>query len=670
MKKKSCFWHLCVFGVVAVFFLATAPTIAKPHRNVWLKNAVGHKIQPDRNATEPYSPRRTCGTCHGYSTITYGYHFQMGFTEISDNFNREKPWLVSPGMYGKWCPAASRSGQAARKNNLHEKEIDLALYDWIGMGKTNPKLQINVPACATCHPGGGALEFPRKADGTADFSRDLIEAEFHHADSLDGDFFSRATPDRKSHFRESGLLEADCMLCHAAGYQIAARTEQILARNYRWAATAGAGLGTVDGKILTYSNPGAAPDAADFWKGEWNFEKRPVVDYKWTDSRLFTADGMLKGTLLSKSVKSENCLQCHQGADTKKVGWLHDPKYDAHVKAGFECTDCHGLVGRTSKERLQHQIAKGWHPVGSVRDDLDGAGMKTCEWCHVQGNYKPNRPGLPEVAKNPQASHAAAFADVEFHLEMIACTACHNTRQPARGSVLIDMAAGSQIWYTASDFEATIWPKDFGSLAAAPWQPWVGKLDLRGGDEARYIPLVPKVIQWFGEKNAQAQIQPIRLALVKKAFWPLRNQITQVKVTQVDGKTVAKPTVATDADILLMLKALRQLGFKSPVFVADQVYELKAGELNPYEDAPATHSYDFSIHHNVVALTEKTVLGHAGAPEGCADCHSATAPFFSKMKIKNIGKFLQNYPQTAPPWAVPMYEEVGLDEVPQSGFEE
>lgn len=539
------------------------------------------------------------------------------------------------------------------------------------MGKINPRRKVKVPACGMCHPGGGPLEFPRKADGTPDFSRDLIEAEYHNRDSLDGDFYSRRTPDKRSHFKESGLLEADCMICHSRGYQFNARAEQIIARNYRWAATAGAGLGTVDGKILTYTNPNARPGTADFWKGEWNFAKRPVVTYKWKNRRLFTESGKLKGSVISKSVKSKNCLQCHKGPDTKKVGWLYDHKYDVHAKAGFECTDCHGLVGRTKKERLQHQIAKGRHPLGSVRDDLDGVGMKTCEWCHVQGYYRPNRPGLPETAKNPEERHFEAFEDVEFHFEMISCVACHSTRQPTRGGYLIDMSTGSQIWYTASDLEAIIWPKDFATPVAEPWAPWVGKFGLRAGDAERYVPLVPKVVQWFGIKNAQAQIQPIRLAEVKKAYRPLRNRITKVKVTQTDGKSVTKPTVATEQDILFMLRALNRMGYRNPVFVADKIYELKGGKLSSYEDLHATHSHDFPIHHNVVAVEEKSTLGQAGLPEGCADCHSATAPFFSKMKIKNIGKFLLNtYPKPEPPWAIPMYEEVGLDEVPESGFEE
>ena len=72
------------------------------HRDVWLKNEQGERITPLENFTDPYSPRKTCGTCHPYSTITSGFHFQQGFDEMSDTFNPRKSWILSPGMYGKW----------------------------------------------------------------------------------------------------------------------------------------------------------------------------------------------------------------------------------------------------------------------------------------------------------------------------------------------------------------------------------------------------------------------------------------------------------------------------------------------------------------------------------------------------------------------------------------
>ncbi|MBN2090783.1 hypothetical protein JW964_14315 [candidate division KSB1 bacterium] len=103
MKLKRIYilplFMLAIFILLPLFH---TKSFAKNHRDIWLKDESGHKILPDRNSTEPYSPRRTCGTCHGYSRITFGYHFQQGFTQISDNYDPLKPWIVSPGMYGKW----------------------------------------------------------------------------------------------------------------------------------------------------------------------------------------------------------------------------------------------------------------------------------------------------------------------------------------------------------------------------------------------------------------------------------------------------------------------------------------------------------------------------------------------------------------------------------------
>jgi hypothetical protein len=72
------------------------------HKDVWLKNERGGRITPSQNSTDPYSPRKTCGGCHAYSTITKGFHFQQGFDVISDSFDPGKPWITSPGMFGKW----------------------------------------------------------------------------------------------------------------------------------------------------------------------------------------------------------------------------------------------------------------------------------------------------------------------------------------------------------------------------------------------------------------------------------------------------------------------------------------------------------------------------------------------------------------------------------------
>ncbi|ABS26074.1 hypothetical protein Anae109_1871 [Anaeromyxobacter sp. Fw109-5] len=70
-----------------------------------LRDAAGATIA--RGSTTPFSPEQTCGGCHDTAVITRGYHFQQGRTGpdnnllVSDSYNPQKPWLLSPGMYGK-----------------------------------------------------------------------------------------------------------------------------------------------------------------------------------------------------------------------------------------------------------------------------------------------------------------------------------------------------------------------------------------------------------------------------------------------------------------------------------------------------------------------------------------------------------------------------------------
>jgi len=55
----------------------------------------------------PYSPEQTCGSCHDYQAITSAYHFQLGATDMGDNWGKKHPQfhdihLLSAGQYGSW----------------------------------------------------------------------------------------------------------------------------------------------------------------------------------------------------------------------------------------------------------------------------------------------------------------------------------------------------------------------------------------------------------------------------------------------------------------------------------------------------------------------------------------------------------------------------------------
>jgi hypothetical protein len=87
-------------GAAAICLTASA---ALAHQDITLRDEAGTPLAA--GSTAPYSPKATCGECHDYDHITSGYHFQQGFDELYDDTTRtagEKPFIKSPGMYGKW----------------------------------------------------------------------------------------------------------------------------------------------------------------------------------------------------------------------------------------------------------------------------------------------------------------------------------------------------------------------------------------------------------------------------------------------------------------------------------------------------------------------------------------------------------------------------------------
>ncbi|MCE5263726.1 MAG: cytochrome c3 family protein [Deltaproteobacteria bacterium] len=648
-------------GLLFSVILFPAPGLSadRGHQDIWLRNELGERITAADNRTDPYSPKRSCGTCHGYTTITQGYHFQMGFDEAGDRYDKKRPWILSSGMYGGWLPY-SAAGRLAAKSNQAPAAIDLAAYDWIGGGKLNPAKKIKISACGWCHPGGGPLEFGRTAEGRADLSRNLIQAEAGGRIPLDGDFSSSATPDGLSHFRESGVVEADCLICHLPGYRMEARNGQLAARNYRWAATAGAGIGGVRGAVFTHADPNAGPGDARVSAGSWNFATRPLVTYAWNDRKLFTEEGKLRGDIIRRAVDARNCLQCHGEPDGKNTGGIYAAQHDVHAKAGLSCTDCHPLVGKTAEERLRHQIAKGSYPQVNVRNDLDGVGMKSCIGCHKEGQYRPTRAGMPKTAPDPERRHAEKFPGMVFHTSFITCTACHATTRPARGMALLDLSAGQEQGFTAEGFATVTWVGDY-EQAKAPWKPWIARAQGGRGYGEAYLPHLPKRIQWFGERMPNGEVRPIPLHQVQRAFRGLKGS-PFIEPVRTDGTKVKTPSVLADGDILRMIAALTAQGFRKVVFLSDRLYEAVDGKLVAGRNPIAADSYP--VVHGVVSLERKAALGQKGKPGGCLDCHGREASFFMKLQVVNIREYLRKYPELKAPQALPEMNEWGITRVP------
>jgi len=645
--------YRCAAAWVAVLCLL-APVSAAAHSDVWLRNEQGDRITATLNSVDPYSPKKTCGACHPYATITSGYHFQQGFDVMKDGYDAQKPWILSPGMFGGWLPTAAAARLSAKKNKS-VRQMDLSTYDWIGAGKYSARHKIKAPSCGSCHPGGGPMEFGRGPGGRADGGKTLVAGEAAAAAAQDGDYSSGFTPDGKSAFRASGAVEADCLICHFSAYRMERRSEQLYRRNYRWAATAGAGLGDVAGAVFTYANPAAGPDHPAFAKGAWNFSKRPVVSYAWSNRKVFDADGRMKGTLIKKAVSAQNCLQCHAEGEAKNTGTAFTSADDAHMKAGLACTDCHPLAGKNKTQRLAHQIAKGKSLTNHVRDDLDGAGMRTCISCHSDGSYAITRRGAVREAKNPRQTHEALLAGGLFHTYLVSCQSCHINAQSLRALTLLDMSTGQETGYTADQFDGVSWAEDYLKTTPTPWSPW----QTRPG---KYLPVVPKHMQWFGEKMKNGEIRPIPMRYVAQAARSVAG-LTTISAALPDGRKDKRRTAVSDRDIMDMIRALARSGFADVVFVSDRIYEVKGDTLaaSPRKDK----TLYYAVEHGVTPLARKRTYGHKGRPAGCMQCHDEGSPFFAKKDLRNVREFLRkDYPALKDPNAVAQYEFWGLRSVP------
>jgi hypothetical protein len=186
------------------------------------------------------------------------------------------------------------------------------------------------------------------------------------------------------------------------------------------------------------------------------------------------------------------------------------------------------------------------------------------------------------------------------------------------------------------------------------------------GDGERYVPAVPKVTQWFGEMVSEGIVRPIGLEHVRKAAAG-QKKLTVVEVATHNGEKAKQTTVATEQDMLLMIKALSDMGFKNVVFVADQLYELKKDKIQGRPVPALTGAVMFPIYHGNLPVSAKKTLGQKGNKDGCTDCHADNSPFFTKLKVRGVGKFLKDsYPVPKEPIAEPQMTEWGMTGVPPS----
>ncbi len=553
-------FHVSAMLVFLVLLLLPVSSWGE-HPNIFLLDKNGDEINPitRENDKAPFSTEQTCGMCHDYEEITSGYHFQMGWDVVSDTFGVKDgiPWQISDGMMGKWCPLYLR--QLAKKKNDNADEIDLTVYDFVGFTKSAGSEN----SCGTCHPGGGGLEYDREGNRYDEMLAENPELR----NTFDGDYY-------QSNWDKSGVVEADCFICHLDGYNNDARIEQLSQGNYQWAVVAGSKMGLVEGSVVDGDEP--------------------VVIY---NKRYFNEDGSISPTM-SMPPPDDNCMFCHGQSDTRKRGFswndIHNP--DIHNMQGIGCVGCH-------PSGIDHQFAKGYATDLGVADSLDGS-MRDCSGCHEEGYLGATIPKHSKVRPS--------------HLKKIACETCHIPTLHRAAAQGFESTTGEQVFYMNPP-EA----KEFGELAE--WKP---VLERRNG---RIYPYNSLLTMWWGNLGPDSIIYPLWLK-EQGAGWELFSD----KVTDDNGDGI--PEVNRKEEIVAgiqayttMLKNNKRFDFINPVYVkGGKAYYLDdSGNLKILENE-SIPCINYSISHNVAPA--HLTLGASG----CQDCHSPNSHVFRGQRVDDL----------------------------------
>lgn len=457
------------------------------------------------------------------------------------------------------------------------------------------------PGCGGCHPGGGGFEFDR--DGKRYDTR--LKADPSLRTSLDGDYF-------KSHWDKTGIIEADCFICHLEDYNFKARNKHLKLWNFKWAGIAASGIGVVKGTVAKVEKVDGKPKKV--LTGQ-----TPQIAY---NKRLFDQNGKLNVDL-SWPTPSRNCTFCHAYSDRKKRGFSwNDPKnHDIHNLSGMECVHCHPMIDK------EHNFAKGDENISSVRDDLDGKGMVSCQECHERGLFGASRPEHKLVRPS--------------HLEKISCETCHIPVIRANTGSYFDTTNGKMNNYGMLKDQAELTMENASEAKPLPipkYNTWI-PVQMRNHKTHKIEPVNPfprGLI--YSNLDADGIYKPLFQREIGKAYAKVKDQITKQPFDK--GPFKGLPKLYKEDEIKLFLTTLAgtldgNQRFKQvkPVMhkFGDMYYLDDSGNLVKEEDHTwAGHWEAFNINHNVSPANE--ALG----AKGCTDCHSWDGKVFRNLVLTKL----------------------------------
>ncbi len=457
----------------------------------------------------------------------------------------------------------------AKKHNDNPDQIDLTTFEWINVGPRDPK-GMDAPTCGSCHPGGGGLEYDR--DGKRYDTQ--LKANPSLAQTFDGDYY-------QSQWDKTGVVEADCFICHLPNYDFNERTRQLKMLNYKWASVAASGIGQVQGFV----RDGQAPR----------------VSY---NRRLFNDDGKI-ALDLAYPPPAQNCLFCHSISDVKKRGFSWDDRVnpDVHNLQGMNCAHCHQAIDD------MHNFAKGDENVSTVRDDLDYVKFKTCKQCHEEGYMGAPRPAHLSIRPN--------------HLDKLACEVCHIPALHRAGFEGFDVTTGAMV-----NYPMMLPPPGAKKVGAEfTWKP-----AFQRDEHGKLWPVNLFKSVFFTNLDKDGIHYPLFARELKKGYEKAKPQL--------NPKNPQKPELHTPEQIKIALTAFTETLKGNKRFQQSKPYFHKGGMIYHLDDKGevagekdhtwAGHPEGFNINHNVAPVSQTLGAG------GCGDCHSTQAHMFKGQIVTDM----------------------------------
>jgi hypothetical protein len=350
-----------------------------PVHRIPLKDEFNQPIVPTESYPLPFSSRYTCEPCHEYDVIKQGLHFDASTAEKAGRPG--EPWVWVDERTGTLLPLSRHSW----KGTWNPADLGLTAWDMtLLFGR---------------HMAGGGVAEPGEKE---------------------------VTPE--SRWNVSGRIEINCLGCHnATNLQNPSEwAKQILRQNFRWAATAAAGLGEVGGMSSRLGPTWDIFDGPNPDDSEWAVA--PFVKY---DRTLF--DNRHRAYLdISYKPDDSRCLACHATSPSNMK--KSDFDEDVHTAAGISCVSCH-------RHDIRHNMIRGYEGEAAdnpaiLSDDF------TCRACHLGSESSGGEKILAGRLGAPYPRHRGIPA---VHFERLECTVCHSGPLPTKSATRVRTSRANRL---------------------------------------------------------------------------------------------------------------------------------------------------------------------------------------------------------------------------------